>query len=116
MIQALLTRDRRLSRGNPDPSALGEDFGRFGLRWWPALASADSRTSIRQEQLRRLVTARNGIAHADDSKLDALRQDGYPITLRTVSSWHRAINGLATTMDVTLGRHLQEMSGGEAPW
>ena len=116
MIQTLLTSDRRINRGNPHPSALGEDFGRFGLGWWPALASADSRTSIRQEQLRRLVTARNGIAHADDSKLDALRQDGYPITLRTVSSWHRSTNGLAKTMDVTLGRHLQAMFGGDAPW
>lgn len=108
-IKPLLLAGRRIDKGNPDPSAIGEDFGRFGLNWWTAMTEHDERTPGRQAHLRLLIVARNGIAHADDTKLDILREQGYPITLRTVRRWQRSIGALATTMDGTLRQHLQSM-------
>lgn len=111
VVKPLMTSNRRIDRGNPDPSALGEDFGRFGLSWWTALAAHDPLTPSRQEHLQRLTIARNGIAHADENKLDRLRADGFPMTLHTVRRWHRAVDRLTVTMDSTLRDHLGEVFG-----
>jgi hypothetical protein len=55
--------------------------------------------------------ARNGIAHADESKLDMLSADGFPMTLRTVRQWHRAMDRLTVTMDGALRSHLEATLG-----
>lgn len=108
-IRPLLLTQRRIDRGDPDPSALAEDFDRFGLSWWTVMTEHDRRTPSRQEHLRMLMIARNGIAHADDTKLDMLKEHGYPMTLRTVRRWHRAVDALATTMDEALRHHLRPL-------
>jgi hypothetical protein len=46
VVRPLLSSNRRIDRGNADPSALGEDFGRFGLSWWMALTALDPRTHL----------------------------------------------------------------------
>jgi len=116
VIRPLLSTNRRLDKANPDVGGLGEDFGRFGSSWWIDLAGHDSRTPSRQDHLSRLMKARNGIAHADEAKIQELRDDGYPITLDTVRKWHSAMHGLAQTMDAVLAGHLQSVFGGSRPW
>lgn len=108
IVRALLTRKRRLDTGNADPSALAEDFGRFGIHnLWNRLKERDHRTAGRQHHLQRLMTARNAIAHDDEEKYVTLRDAGVKrIDLRTVRTWRHACDGLAGTLDAFVADHL----------
>src|SRR3954468_19675237 len=57
--------NRRIDRGNPHPGALGEDFNRLGVDFWPAIHALDGRTARRNQFLAELVNWRNAIAHQD---------------------------------------------------
>ena len=116
VLRPLLAANRRIDKGNPDAGTLGEDFGRFGSVWWTALNNRDGRTASRQAHLDRLIKARNGIAHADEQKLTDLAQEGYPIILRTVRTWHDAMKGLAGTVDRELCDQVIRVFGGHKPW
>ena len=65
LVKSSLVFGRKLDRGNAEPGALGEDFGRFGMDWWPVLQARTPRTKGRQEELVRLNRARNAIALPD---------------------------------------------------
>jgi hypothetical protein len=116
VLRALLATDRAIDKGNPTPNGLGQDFGRFGLDLWPALRERDVRTTARHGQLERIIKARNGIAHADDQKIDQLTEEGYPMTLKTVKKWYSALNGLTDTMDTVLSDHIVVVHEGPRPW
>lgn len=115
-VRTLVTLNLNLDRGNAEPGSLGDAFNRFGLSWWPALEARDARTTARQRHLARLNQARNAIAHARYSELEALRQVGFPMTLDTVRTWRSALSGLATTMDGVLSAHLSSLFGAPRPW
>lgn len=59
VIATTLKADRKRSRGNPTPDALGRDFSRFGMELWPSLKAEDIRNEIHEKRLRALVEARN---------------------------------------------------------
>ena len=115
VVQRLLVLNRQLDRGNAQPSALGADFGRFGVDWWPELTKRDIRTTGRQQQLELLNRARNAIVHSLPTELAQLENEGHPPTLATVKKWRSGLNGLAATMDGVLAHHVAQLENGSAP-
>jgi hypothetical protein len=115
-IRNRMNENRALDRGNANPGSIGADYQRLGLSLWSALRSADSRADAWNANLEALNEARNGIAHADDGKLVALRDRGYPVKLRTVRRWKRNLDGLATTMDYVVSDYLDTLLRAGRPW
>jgi len=116
VVQRSLVLNRQLDRSNAQPSALGADFGRFGVDWWPELTKKDARTTKRQQQLGLLNRARNAIVHSLPTELAMLESEGHPPTLATVKKWRRGLNGLASTMDRVLASHIAQLKNDSAPW
>lgn len=48
VLEDLLARNRLLDKGNPTPSNLGSDFGRFGLKFWEMVEVSDQRNKKRR--------------------------------------------------------------------
>ncbi len=112
-----MSSNRQLDRGNASPSALGNDFSRFGLLLWPALKTADRRADKWNSELETLNVARNAIAHDDQRNFLQLGNAGkFPITLTIVRTWRRALDSLAATMDDVVGDYLGTLLGGPRPW
>lgn len=118
VITARLTEGRQLDRGNAHPGSLGSDFGRFGLQLWKELARRrPARASKWREALEALNDARNGIAHADASKIAGLVQRGYPLSqLRTTRRFRGALDGLAPMLDDVVADHLGRLFQVPKPW
>lgn len=111
-----LIRDLAISRGNAHPGALGKDFGRFGLDWWPELTAHDRHTPGRQAHLDRLNAARNAIVHDDTAAIGKMNRGSYPLRLVTYRRWRVALDGLAATMDAVLANHLGRLFGQPPAW
>lgn len=104
-----LVNARRLDHGNPNPGNLGEDFGRFGTRFWPAVNALDRRNAQRQAALEELNKWRNAIAHQDWSKV------GPHLRIGQVRAWRSACRALSSAFDRVVGAQLATL-GGAAPW
>lgn len=104
---------RQINRGNASPSALGNDFARFGLDLWKEVDRLDLRNTRRRSQMEVLNTARNGIAHSDPAQLAKVVQ---PLTLATFRRWRSMANSLALAIDRTLALHLGRLYGKPTPW
>jgi hypothetical protein len=63
-----------------------------------------------------VVALATQIAHARLDEQDALRDEGYPLTLDTVRTWRSASGGLAVTIDAVLATHLASFFGRPEPW
>lgn len=99
-LSILLIANRKLDRGNANQSAIAQDFGRLGIsQLWTGVAAIDPRGKGRRAKLDVLMTARNAIAHADASGLQALRAKGVPLNLAEAKRWLRALDGLAVALD-----------------
>lgn len=110
------TANRKLSRGNANPSTLTEDFGLFGISLWAALDRRYPRLGpTRRTKLEALNKARNAIAHDEPGKLAQLKTTGWPMTLESVDRWKSALDGLTAGIDVVVGDQLRLMYG-TAPW
>jgi hypothetical protein len=116
VIRGHLTSDRKLSKGNANPGALGSDFGRLGLALWPALAAHHPAAPGWNHALESLNEARNAIAHADEARLLRLRSEGHPITLREIKRWRSTLDALSATLDAVVSRHLADLFAASAPW
>jgi hypothetical protein len=116
VLRAGMTAHRQLDRGNATPASLGDDYLRLGLPLWPTLRARSSRATIWNRNLAALNEARNAVAHADESRLLALRTDGYPITLTTVGRWKTSLDGLVRTMDDVVSAYLGRLLGTGSPW
>jgi hypothetical protein len=104
---------RSLGRGNPHPGAIGSDFNRLGIDFWPAVLALDARHGRRRELLQALVDWRNAIAHQD---FDPVALPGAPtLHLATVRGWRRSINVLAHSFDQTMYNYLHAVTGA-GPW
>jgi hypothetical protein len=116
LVEGLLDERRLLDRGNPTPTALGSDFGRFGFRLWQELEDGDRRTGMRKEKLGHLCEWRNGITHGD---LPRKRAAGLlvpaDLTLETCRDWRVALGGLATSIDKAVAARCRIL-GCPEPW
>ncbi len=105
--------NRSLSRGNPHPGAIGQDFGRLGFDFWTKVYSLDARNERRREILNELLGWRNAIAHQD---FDLVAPSGIPsLHLAKVREWRRALNRLSHEFDTVVYDSLSTMLG-TAPW
>jgi len=105
--------NRSLDRGNPHPGAIGSDFNRLGVDFWPDVMAMDARNDRRRRLLQELVDWRNAIAHQN---FDPVAPGGTPVLhLARVRSWRRAINALAHGFDEVMYNYLQRLTN-RAPW
>ncbi len=105
--------NRGLGRGNPNPGAIGSDFGRLGIDFWSDVYTVDARNHRRRELLQELVEWRNAIAHQD---FDPVASGGAPtLHLVRVRGWRRAVNALAHSFDQTMYNYLGGLLG-SGPW
>jgi len=116
VVRNRLVGGRELERGNAQPGSIGGDFGRFGFEVWRELHRRDGRTARHNESLGLLNDARNGLAHSDDAKLAALREQGYPLALGTFRRWRRDLDALAANLDDETSNHLARLFGRQRPW
>jgi hypothetical protein len=109
-VRSMLTQNRRLDSGNPNPGNLGSDFQRFGLEFWNAVDQLDVRNPDRRGELQELNAMRNAIAH-HDPRILAVRR----LRLRKVKEWRRVCDNLAPYFDEVLRAHLESLTS-VSPW
>jgi len=100
---------RQLETKNPSPSALGTDFGRFGLNLWQTLKAADPKNADRNKELELLNHWRNAIAHQDFKKKEL--GGATTVTLARAKTWRVVCEELALELDKVMGDHLQLLLG-----
>jgi len=111
VVQVLLTRDRKLDKGNVQPSSIGSDFERIGMDFWPTIQRLSTRNPGRQGKLETMNTWRNAIAHQDFTRLHGATT----LQLGWVRSWRGACSGLAGHFDRAVVTHVAALAG-TAPW
>ncbi len=113
LVRDEFTRDRRLDRGNAQPSSIGSDFNRLGIDLWNEIRAFETRTSDLMKLLDDLNHWRNAIAHQD---FDPHRLGGSTVLrLERVRRWRRACMRLARALDEVMRRHMAKLTG-SAPW
>jgi hypothetical protein len=113
LLRGLLTRDRRLNRGNASPANIGADFERLGVSFWDSVRRRSVRNPVRQRRLEELNIWRNAIAHQDFS--DPTFQGLERVSLAQVRVWRSACDALAVEFDRVIRLYLHEFFGTE-PW
>ncbi|HEX8903609.1 MAG TPA: hypothetical protein VF771_02065 [Longimicrobiaceae bacterium] len=113
VLRASLFANRRLNVGNANPSNIGADYGRFGVRFWSMVAAADPRNEARQRKIEELHRWRNAVAHADFSDPAFARRE--TLRMSEIRVWRSACSALAVEFDRVLGLHLQSITG-MRPW
>jgi hypothetical protein len=103
--------NRTLDKGNPHPGAIGSDFNRLGIQFWPSVTGRDARNARRNQLLQELIDWRNAIAHQDFDPVGG----NSTLRLSRVRSWRRAVGALADDFDRTMHDHLTVLLGA-APW
>jgi hypothetical protein len=116
LLRVALAVGRRLDRMNATSGTLGDDFGRFGLEFWPEIDALGRQYAIRRRRLDQLNLWRNAIAHQDFRRVDAdpLARDTRP-DLPTFRVWRSAVDQLATGIDRVMHRELISITGSD-PW
>jgi hypothetical protein len=116
VLEGLLTQNRLLDKGNPTPRNLGNDFARFGFKFWEAVEADNRHNAGRKKKLEQLCEWRNGIAHGDIARK---RAEGklVPATLKlaTCRQWRRALGALSISIDKVVGAQCQNL-GCAQPW
>lgn len=112
-MRARMLEARKLDRGNPNPSNLGSDFGRFGFDFWNVIRATDARNELRQRHLESLSAWRNAIAHQDFNT--TVLVPAPPLRLSAVRQWRSACNALARSMDRLVADELAALVG-TRPW
>jgi hypothetical protein len=113
ILRAELTRGRQLDRGNAQPSSLGADFGRLGIRFWHEVDHHDPKNATRRGHLGLLNDWRNAIAHQD---FDPAQLGGTTtLHLARVRRWRVSCRRLAVSFDEVMRVHLQALTG-TSPW
>ncbi|MEA2464131.1 MAG: hypothetical protein QOJ98_1878 [Acidobacteriota bacterium] len=113
LLKRSLSQGRRLDLGNPNPSNIGMDFGRYGIDLWTLTGQKDSRTRGRREKLEALNRWRNAIAHQDFRSPQLRGRE--TLRLREVREWRAACEGLAVDFDAVMRIYLRSVSG-VPPW
>src|SRR5215470_463712 len=110
------TAGRKLDRQNAHPGTLGDDFGRFGPRFWLAVDALGPQFAVRRRRLDQVNAWRNAIAHQDFRHVgsDPLTQ-GTRADLPTFRAWRSALDQLAGGIDRAMYRELAGIIGAR-PW
>lgn len=116
-LQAGLSANRLIGKGNPNSGALNSDFSRLGFRFWDAIEVIHP-TSLEswRNSLNRLIEMRNGFAHDDQQKLLDLADKGYTLSDTLLKQWQSDLDNLAIAMDDVVGSSLQTLLGTPRPW
>jgi RiboL-PSP-HEPN len=114
VLHALLVKGRQLDQGNARASSLGDDFGRFGFKFWPAVHAKHPRNGARQRLLDALIDWRNAIAHQNFSGSKPLVPLP-PLRFSHVDRWRSACNALAQSMDSVVRDRIHAVVG-HRPW
>lgn len=100
--------NRALDRGNPNPGAIGSDFNRLGLEFWPTVIAADARAAGWRNALDQMNVWRNAIAHHD---YDPVAEGGIIVlTAAEVRGWRGACSRLARLFDRVMDDHLAQLT------
>lgn len=92
------------------------DFGRFGLKFWPAVEGDDRRNRSRKKELEELCAWRNGIVHGDISrKRSGGRLVPPDLTLETCRDWRRSLGNLVVSIDRVIAVQCQDLVRAR-PW
>ena len=113
VILARFTEGRKLDSGNPTPSNLGNDFNRFGFRFWDHVAGRNARNGKHKKMLEQLNMWRNAIGHHDFSNPDFGTRTS--VRLNEVRAWRTACDRLAGEFDSVVASHLSHLTGTN-PW
>ncbi len=117
VLRTLLTQGRKLDVQNPQPAALGSDFGRLGFQLIPALKSKGADMEEALEKLELLVKFRNAVAHGNESELAALIVDGsIKATLTSYRGFRTTLKRLVGTMDRVVAAELASGLRIPPPW
>ncbi len=117
VLRTLLTQGRKLDVQNPQPGALGSDFGRLGFQLIPTLKAEGTRTEEALQSLDVLVSFRNAIAHGNESEVGRLVAGGsIKETLTSYRAYWRTLDRLVDTMDQVVARELASGLGIPSPW
>lgn len=115
LLRRLLSQDRSLDHGNPSVKTIGRDFRRLGIDLADALERAGASSAL--DDLETLVKFRNGIAHGNESDIEALvasrRIGANPQSYRR---HRRSVATLVTTMDRVVANDLAAMLQIPRPW
>jgi hypothetical protein len=107
VMRRLLTQGRRLDVQNPQPAALGSDFGRLGLDLVPTIKDEGAAMDDALGKLDLLVRFRNAVAHGNESELAGIVASGdIKPTLASYRQYRRTLNRLVGTMDRVVAAEL----------
>jgi hypothetical protein len=116
-VLSAMQADRRLDRGNATVENIRGDFAKFGMTFWIAVESYDTRNRTRRLRLDQLLTWRNAIAH-QDFRFSAETQKklaGTDRTLTSIKRWRSTCNELAANFDAAVHDYVRGLTG-IAPW
>ena len=113
LLRLRLMAGRKLDKGNPNPSNIGEDFWFFDLDLWGAVRGSSTLNRRRQQYLEDLNVWRNAIAHQDFT--DRRLRGRTAIRLSDAQTWRRACNALAVEFDSAVAAHVCTIVGAN-PW
>jgi hypothetical protein len=102
---------RRLDLGNADPKGIAHDFNLLGIAFWPELGARNATAQQWRGHLGALNTARNGLMHSDDGKINRLVSSGWPLGLRSAELWRASLDQLAGAMDDLVGARVGGLTG-----
>lgn len=117
VLRTLLTQGRKLDVQNPQPAALGSDFGRLGFQLVPVLKAEGADVEEALESLDLLVKFRNAVAHGNESALQVLVSGGdVKATLTSYRAFRKILTKLVSIMDRVVARELASGLQIPPPW
>lgn len=117
VLGTLLTQGRKLDVHNPQPAALGSDFGRLGFKFVDALKAEGADIEDALERLDLLVKFRNAVAHGNESELEQLISGGHiKATLTSYRTYRKTLSKLVVTMDRVVAAELASGLQIPPPW
>lgn len=117
LMRRLLTQGRKLDVQNPQPAALGSDFGRLGFDLVPTIKARDAAIEDSLGKLDLLVRFRNAVAHGNESEFGGIVASGdIKPTLASYRQYRRTLNRLVGTMDRVVAAELATVLQIPPPW
>lgn len=114
-VRAAVTSQRRLETGNATREAITHDFGRFRLHVVDRVVTRHPGSARWLDTLRVVQLTRNGIAHAQPTKVAAAIGPD-PLLIEQVRHWHATLRELAAALDAETRNEVARLTGGDPPW